>query len=204
MISPTVKRRVKRLILWMEVLLILILGAGMGVVLGAFYQIHKVLPPDAVLDHYRPPVGTKIISSDGTVLAKLAAENREPVTLDRIPADMQHAIVAIEDSRFYSHAGLDFRGLARALWADVAQRDAAQGASTITQQLARNMFLNSQKKLSRKIKEMLLAVQIEKNWTKDQILNAYLNQVYFGSGAYGVKAAAQTYFGMDVSKLTLE
>ena len=204
MISPTVKRRVKRLILWMEVLLILILGAGMGVVLGAFYQIHKVLPPDAVLDHYRPPVGTKIISSDGTVLAKLAAENREPVTLDRIPADMQHAIVAIEDSRFYSHAGLDFRGLARALWADVAQRDAAQGASTITQQLARNMFLNSQKKLSRKIKEMLLAVQIEKNWTKDQILNAYLNQGYFGSGAYGVKAAAQTYFGKDVSKLTLE
>lgn len=204
MISPTVKRRVKTILLWMEITLILVLGAGMGVVLGAFYQMNKSLPPDQVIENYRAPVGTKIISSDGVVLAKIATENREPVPLDRIPKHMQDAMVAIEDSRFYQHSGLDFRGLARALWANVTDREMSQGASTITQQLARNMFLSSRKKLSRKIKEMLLAVQIERNWTKSRILETYLNQVYFGSGAYGVKAAAQVYFGKDVKDLKLE
>jgi len=204
MISPTVKRRVKTILLWMEITFILILGAGMGVVLGAFYQMNKSLPPDQVIENYRAPVGTKIISSDGVVLAKIATENREPVPLERIPKQMQDAMVAIEDSRFYHHSGLDFRGLVRALYANVTDRDMSQGASTITQQLARNMFLSSRKKLSRKIKEMLLAVQIERNWTKSRILETYLNQVYFGSGAYGVKAAAQVYFGKDVKDLKLE
>jgi penicillin-binding protein 1A len=204
MISPTVKRRVKTILLWLEITFILVLGAGMGIVLGAFYQMNKGLPPDKVLESYRPPVGTKIISSDGYVLAKVATENREPVPLERIPKHMQDAMVAIEDSRFYQHSGLDFRGLARALWANVTDREMSQGASTITQQLARNMFLSSRKKLSRKIKEILLAVQIERNWTKSHILEMYLNQVYFGSGAYGVKAASQVYFGKDVKNLTLE
>ena len=198
MISPTVKRRVKTILLWMEITFILVLGAGMGVVLGAFYQMNKGLPPDKALESYRPPVGTKIITSDGVVIAKIATENREPVPLDRIPKHMRDAIVAIEDSRFYQHSGLDFRGLARALWANVTDREMSQGASTITQQLARNMFLSSRKKLSRKIKEILLAVQIERNWTKNHILEMYLNQVYFGSGAYGVKAASQVYFGKDI------
>src|SRR5437763_2368367 len=108
MISSTARRRIKKLVLWMEVLFILVLGAGVGVFLGAFYQMNKLLPPDAALDAYRPPVGTKIYSSDRVLLAKLAVENREPVNLDHIPKDMQNAIVAIEDSRFYTHSGLDF------------------------------------------------------------------------------------------------
>jgi penicillin-binding protein 1A len=204
MISAKVRRRIKKVLLWTEVLFILVLGAGMGIVLGAFYQMNKLLPPDAVLDRYRPPIGTKIYSSDGVLLAKLAAENREPIPLDKIPKNMQNAIVAIEDSRFYQHSGLDFRGLVRALWANISGRELAQGGSTITQQLARNMFLSQRKKISRKIKEILLAIQIERNWTKRAILEAYLNQVYFGAGAYGVKSAAQTYFGKKVEDLKVE
>ncbi len=204
MINPNVKRRIKKFLLWTEILIILILGAGMGVVLGAFYQMNKMLPADAALEHYRAPVGTKILSSDGVVLAKLAAENREPVKLDRIPKHMQDAMIAIEDSRFYSHRGLDYRGLTRAVWANISGRELAQGGSTITQQLARNIFLSSRKKISRKIKEILLAVQIERNWSKSKILEAYLNQVYFGAGAYGVGAASQIYFGKKIDKITLE
>jgi len=204
MFSPRVKRRVKTVLLWLEVTFILVLGAGMGIVLGALYQLNKGLPPDTAIENYRAPVGTKIVSSDGEVLAKLAAENREPVPLERIPKKMQDAIVAIEDSRFYQHSGLDFRGLARAVWSNVSDRELSQGASTITQQLARNMFLSQRKKLSRKIKELLLAVQIERNWTKARILEAYLNQVYFGSGAYGINSAAKVYFAKDVKDLTLE
>jgi len=203
MLSPTVKRRVKKILLWMEITLILLLGAGMGLVLGAIYQMNKTLPPDSALDTYRAPVGTTFLSSDGEVLAKLAAEYREPVSLEKIPKHMQQAMVAIEDGRFYSHSGVDFRGLARALWANLTGRELAQGGSTITQQLAKNIFLSSKKTLSRKIKEILLAVQIERNWTKSRILEAYLNQVYFGSGAYGINAAAKTYFGKPVQKLTL-
>src|SRR4051812_18157384 len=100
MFSPTVKRRVKKLLLWTEILFILVLGAGMGVVLGAFYQMNKLLPQVSRLDHYRAPVGTTIWSADGVKLAELAAEYRDPVPLDQIPKVMQQAMVAIEDSRF--------------------------------------------------------------------------------------------------------
>jgi penicillin-binding protein 1A len=204
MISVAAKRRIRKFLLWMEILFILVVGAGMGAVLAAFYQMNKLLPPDAALDNYRPPVGTKIYSSDGELLARLATENREPVPLERIPKNMQNAIVAIEDSRFYEHSGLDLKGIARAMWANISGHEMAQGASTLTQQLARNMFLNSKKKISRKIKELLLAIQIERNWTKRQILAAYLNQVYFGASAYGVQAASQAYFKKDVKDLRLE
>lgn len=201
--NPAVKRRIKKILLWMEILFILVLGAGMGIVLAVAYQVNKLLPPDSVLDHYRAPVPTKIWSSDGILLAKIAAENREPIPLEKIPKNMQDAIVAIEDARFYQHSGLDFRGLGRAVVANLSGHELAQGGSTITQQLARNMFLSPRKTLSRKLKELLLALQIERNWTKKQILEGYLNQVYFGAGAYGVRAAAQAYFGKDPSKLTL-
>ena len=203
MISPAVKRRVKKLLLWVEILFILTLGAGMGVVLGVYYQMNKTLPPDSRLDHYKAPVGTSIYSSDGVLLARFAAENREPVSLDQISPNMQHAIVAIEDARFYSHSGLDYIGLTRSLWANVRGQEMAQGGSTITQQLARNMFLSKRKKISRKIREMMMAVQIERNWTKRQILEAYLNEVYFGAGAYGVESASKVYFDKHAKDLTV-
>jgi penicillin-binding protein 1A len=204
MISRTVRRRIKKCLLWMEVLLILVLGAGVGVVAGAFYQISKVLPPQSYVSQYKTPAGTTIWSCDNVLLARLATENREPVPFERIPLVMQQAMVDIEDARFYQHSGLDFRGLLRALWVNLRGGDLTQqGGSTITQQLARNIYLTPTRTISRKIKETLLAVQIERNWTKKQILETYLNQVYFGSQAYGVQSAARIYFNKDVKDLTL-
>ncbi len=204
MISSTVRRRVKKVVLWVEILFILILGAGVGVIAGAFYQISKVLPPESYLKNYKTPAGTTILSADGVLLGRLAAENREPVSLARIPQVMQHAMIDIEDARFYRHSGLDMRGLIRALWVNVRGGDlTGQGASTNPQQLARNIYLTRSKTVSRKVKETLLAVQIERNWSKQQILEMYFNQVYFGSGAYGIQSAAKTYFAKDVRDLTL-
>src|SRR5262245_55275426 len=137
MISRTVRRRIKKLLLWMEVLFILVLGAGVGVVAGAFYQINKLLPPQSYLRQYKAPAGTTIWSSDRVLLARLATENREPVALERIPKIMQEAMIDIEDSRFYSHSGLDFRGTLRALFVNMRGGDLnQQGGSTLTQQLA--------------------------------------------------------------------
>ena len=107
---------------------------------------------------------------------------------------MKHAIVAVEDKRFYEHRGVDVRGMARALWADVSHRGAVQGGSTITQQFVKNAYLTSQKTIGRKLVEAALAWQLEQRWTKDRILTAYLNTVYFGNGAYGVEQASRIYF----------
>ncbi len=204
MASRTARRRFKLFLLWVEILFILVMGAGVGVVAGAFYQMSKLLPPDRDIAQYQLVVGTKIYSSDGFYLGSIADENRDPVELKRIPKRLQDAIVAIEDSRFYEHSGLDFRGLFRALWRNVSSGDLTQqGGSTLTQQLARQIYLSPKKTMSRKLKESMLAIQIERNWSKKQILETYLNQVYFGSKAYGVQAAAQTYYGKNVWQLNL-
>jgi 1A family penicillin-binding protein len=198
------RRRIKKLVLWAEILFILLLGAGVGIVGGAFYQIRKILPPEDIIRDFKPVQGTRIYSSDGVVLAQLAHENREPVPIDKIPKEMQEAVIAIEDERFYQHSGLDYRGLVRALWINLRGGDLTQqGGSTITQQLARNIYLSPQKTLPRKLKETMLAVQIERNWSKRQILEMYLNQVYFGSRAYGIQSAAKVYFGKEAKDLTL-
>lgn len=202
MISRTARRRVKKFLLWMEVIFILVLGAGVGVAAGAYYQISRVLPQGKYLEQYRTPVGTTIWSADGVRLATLSTENREPVTIDRIPKVMRDAIIDIEDSRFYQHSGVDLRGIVRALWLNLRGGDLrGQGGSTLTQQLAREVYLTKSKTLSRKIKEALLAIQIERSWTKEQILETYLNQYYFGSGAYGIQSAAKVYFNKDVKDL---
>jgi penicillin-binding protein 1A len=202
--SRAAKRRFKKVLLWFEILVILVLGAGVGIVCGALYQISKILPDERAINAFTPTAATTIYSSDGVRLAVLADQYREPVPLEKIPKHLQNAIVAIEDSRFYEHHGLDFRGVARALWENIRGRDLTQqGASTITQQLARNIYLTQRKTVSRKLKELMLAVQIERTWAKQQILETYLNQIYFGSGAHGVQSAAKTYFGKDVKDLNL-
>lgn len=145
-----------------------------------------------------------ILDQKGNVIEKvLAEENRTSVALDKIPKNLQNAFIAIEDERFYSHIGVDFRGILGALIDDIKAGSAARGASTITQQLARNLYLSSEKKIERKIKEAYLAIQIEKRLKKEQILEAYLNRIYLGQGAYGVQEAAQTYFSKDVGDLTI-
>jgi len=132
MFSRKARRRFKQLLLWAEILFILVMGAGVGVVAGAFYQMSKLLPPDRQIGNYQPVAGTKLYSSDGVLLGSIAQENRDPVEIKKIPKRLQDAIVAIEDSRFYEHSGIDFHGLARALWQNVRSGNLTeQGGSTL-------------------------------------------------------------------------
>lgn len=141
---------------------------------------------------------------DGKEVARLYVQNREKVSLDRIPDHLKNAVIATEDRRFYQHHGVDLWGVMRALYKDILAMEAVEGASTITQQLARNAFLSHEKTLLRKTKEAILAFAIERRYSKEEILEMYLNYIYFGNGAYGVQAASELYFGKDVSELTLD
>lgn len=152
------------------------------------------------IDEYA--VRSEVYGNDGGTIAVLhAAENREPVPLSEIPDKVKQAILAVEDAQFYDHAGVNVRALGRALLENVQAGEITQGGSTITQQLVKNVYLNSQQDFDRKTKEAALALRLEQEMTKDEILEAYLNTVYFGSGAYGVEAAAETYWGMHVDQL---
>ena len=151
-----------------------------------------------------PPASSQIYDSAGNEIANIhAAENRMPVKIENIPKALQQAFVAIEDNRFYEHRGVDPHGLARALYTNIMSNEVAEGGSTITQQLAKNAYLTQERTIKRKIQEVFLAIQLEKQYTKQEILELYLNQIYFGRGAYGVQAAAKTYFNKNVSDLDL-
>jgi penicillin-binding protein 1A len=146
-----------------------------------------------------------IYASDGkTILAVLRGdESRVVVESDRIAPVMKQAIVAVEDRRFWEHRGVDVRGIARAVWADIRSKDVVQGGSTITQQFVKNTYIANERTVSRKLKEAALAWQLERRWSKDRILTAYMNTIYFGNGAYGVEVAARVYFGSHADQLTL-
>ncbi len=147
---------------------------------------------------------TVILDRNGGLLARLFAEqNRSDQPLQKMPSTLRQAVVATEDQRFYEHAGVDPAGIARALVTDVVLGKKSQGGSTITQQYIKNAFGTPEKTLKRKVEEALLANKIEKSYTKDQILELYLNTIYFGHGAYGVESASQVYFGKSVDKLDL-
>ncbi|MCF8001156.1 MAG: penicillin-binding protein 1A [Halanaerobiales bacterium] len=183
------------------VALILIISLTMGVFIGAISWIIKDTPD---ITNYKGSSETTVIySSEGEELTKLYRENRTYVSLDKIPAHLKEAIVAIEDKNFYVHNGVDFFGILRAVVANIRAGYRAQGASTITQQLARNALLHQQKTYYRKIQEAYLALQFERKYTKPEILEMYLNEIFMGHSAYGVQAAANQYFGKDVSELTL-
>lgn len=172
-----------------------------------FLIIQMKQAPSAIDLSFSPPGRTEIFSSDGVLLADIYQYNRAVVPIERIPQNLRNATVAFEDKRFYEHQGVDFKGIARSLFQNIKSGDwKGEGGSTITQQLARNMKvdgLTRVKTVQRKLKEWIVANQIEKNYTKQDILWMYLNYVNYGSGAYGVQAAAQTYFGKDISKLDL-
>jgi len=173
-----------------------------GLLVGAATAIGQHLPSvDALYD--LPNEATRIYAADGELIASLYRENRDSVALSQVSETLQRAVIDTEDADFYRHRGISLRGIARAGLRNLQDRGYAEGGSTITQQLARNMFLTSEKSLTRKIAEVLLAVQIERRLTKSEILERYLNQVYFGQGAYGVQTAAEVYFGKPASALTL-
>ncbi|MDX6770063.1 MAG: PBP1A family penicillin-binding protein [Elusimicrobiota bacterium] len=178
-------------------LLGLILGlVGLRLLLVGLPQIHA-------LEDYAPSQTTRIFDASGVVAAELSIEKRALLPLSKIPVDLQNAVIAVEDDAFFKHWGLSPRGILRAAVRNLIARRVVQGASTITQQLAKQIFLKPERKLSRKMREVLLAIQIERNFSKPEILQFYLNQVYFGEGAYGAQAAARNYFGKEIGELTL-
>ena len=185
------------------ILFILIAGVVFGAIAGAILAITSDFPQIRSLETYRPPAVTRIYSADKKVLAELFVEKRDPVLLKDIPCFLKEAIVATEDRSFYKHSGVDLKGILRAAIKDILAGEFVEGASTITQQLAKTLFLTPQKTLVRKIKEAVLAFQLERRYTKDEILQMYLNQVYFGSGAYGVESAARIFFGKAAKDLNL-
>lgn len=181
---------------------------GLGIISAliiayAVIFINPRLPSlDAITD-YHPKIPLRIYSEDHVLLGEFGEEKRSLVKLDDIPADMKNAVLAIEDARFYQHGGIDYIGIARALLTDLLRGHASQGASTITMQVARNVFLSKEKTFSRKLYEVLLANKIEATLSKDQILEVYMNQIYLGQRAFGFAAAARTYFGKDLKDITL-
>lgn len=180
------------------VILVMITGIGCG-----FLTASMNTKPDLASD-IQPPASSQIYDINGNEIANVhAAENRRPVKISQVPKDLQNAFVAVEDNRFYEHMGVDPRGIMRALWSNVRGQAISEGGSTITQQLAKNAYLTQDRTLKRKVQEVFLALQLERQYTKQEILELYLNQIYFGQGAYGVQAAAKTYFGKNVEDLDL-
>lgn len=187
-------------------ILILAVAGAIGV-----FVLYRSNFKDISGTNYVPKEKTKIYTADNVEIASLFSENRTYVSLDQVPKDLKEALIATEDSRFYSHGGVDYWGILRAFVSNLASGSSTgQGASTLTQQLARILYLPDisteqtfMDSLNRKFKEISIARQLESKYTKDQILEMYLNEYYFGSGAYGVEAASETYFGKPVSQLNL-
>lgn len=200
------KQRRKGCLRWLILLFLLFLGALVAAFIVGYSVVRhfsKGLPDVSALKGYEPSQTTRIYSSQGELIATLFKENRTYSKFEDIQPAMLNAIVAVEDSRFRQHIGVDIRGVLRAAVYDFRHQGAHQGASTITMQLARNLFLTPTRSLERKIREILLSLEIEKKFTKDEILELYLNQIYFGSGAYGIASASELYFDKKPSELTI-
>src|SRR5712664_588200 len=161
------------------------------------------LPSLGALTEYQPKIPLRIYTADGVLIGEFGEERRAVVAIAEVPAELKNAIIAAEDERFYQHPGIDYVGVLRAAWANLVAGGRRQGASTITMQVARNFFLSSEKTLTRKLYEALLAFKIEHSLTKEQILELYVNQIYLGQRAYGFGAASQIYFGKALNQLNL-
>jgi penicillin-binding protein 1A len=181
-----------------------VLALGAVGLAGLFLWAGDDLPTPSAFQQITPRASTRIYDSRGLFIDQLYQENRQVVSLDQISPRFLQAVVDIEDHRFRQHWGVDVFGVMRAVLRNVVRRDiVGQGASTLTQQLARNLFLTREKTFSRKLKELLLALRIERTFTKDEILEMYVNQIYFGDGAYGIQATSRKIYGRDCSSLTL-
>ena len=178
-----------------------------GVAAGVIYValLIRTLPTPEQFQFHQTSQSTKIYDRTGKVLLYEihGEQKRTVIPFSEIPTYLKEATIAIEDANFYTRPAIDWEGILRSLWADIRAGAPVQGGSTITQQLAKNIFLSSQKTISRKVKEMILAVELEAKYSKDQILDFYLNQIPYGSNAYGVEAASQTYFGKPAKDLDL-
>lgn len=205
-VEPPRPSRGRRFALVLLRLLMVGLGlAALGVagVVGLFLYYGRELPDFEKLTDYRPPQVTRVYDRHGVPVAEFFHERRTVVPIDRIPRVLKQAVLAAEDASFYEHAGLDYLGIVRAVVTDVRQMRLAQGASTITQQVVKNLVLSSERSIARKVKEAILARRLEQNLSKDEILYLYLNHIYFGHHRYGVEEASRFYFGKSVDELSL-
>ena len=184
-------------------LIIFFLPTALGVALAYSLVNYLEIPDVKDLSAYAPRSATRLYADDNALFAELFVEKRIPIPLKEMPDLLRKAFIAIEDVRFYHHSGFDLRGIARAFYRNLMRQGMSEGASTITQQLARNLFLTPTKSVKRKIEEIILAINIERNYSKDEILNMYLNLIYLGEGTYGVEAASYTYFDKKARDLSL-
>jgi penicillin-binding protein 1A len=182
---------------------LILLSAASGVLAGLIFVYSTNLPKVAELENYRPDVMTQLYASDGTPIASFALEHRVIVSYDQIPPVMRDAILSIEDRHFESHVGVDVIRIVRAALTDLMEWHKEQGASTLTQQLSRRLFLTPEKNWKRKVEEALLAIQIERYFTKPQIFRMYVNQMELGYGNFGFEAASEFFFGKHMTELTL-
>lgn len=188
----------RRIRLFIALCLVVFAGLGFGYIFAAYQSL------PAVGNNMRPAVSSQVFDSHGRLITTLHSDqNRLPIDTNKVPQNLQNAFIAAEDNRFYEHIGIDPIGIFRAIFANLTNRGIAQGGSTITQQLAKNVFLSQEQTLKRKIQEAMLALEIEHKYSKKEILEMYMNQIYFGQGAYGIQTAAKTYFNKDVNELTL-
>ena len=202
--SSEPSHRGARLVRWLVLLFLFVLSVAGGSLTGLLIAYQTDLPQIETLEDYKPSIISEIYSDEGNVIAEFAVERRVVIPFEEIPQYLKDALVATEDKHFFRHPGIDPTGIARAAYVNLVQGRRGQGGSTITQQLSRLLFLTKALTYERKIKEAILAFQIEKNHTKDEILTLYCNQVPLGHGVYGVEAAAQFYFGKSTRDLSLE
>lgn len=193
-------KKIKRALAPVLLSIFLAIGACVGAV---YVYMEFALPDVSVLKDVHMQQPLRVYTADGKLMAEYGAKRRTPISAKEVPPQLIQAILATEDSRFYSHSGVDMIGVVRAAIAVITTGRKVQGASTITMQVARNFFLTPQKTYSRKIKEILLAIKIDQSFSKEKILELYLNKVYFGNRAYGVVAAAHVYYGKSLNQLTL-
>ncbi len=185
------------------IIIIAFLSILLGISAGGYVAYSMGIPSIEEIKQYKPSGGTKIYADDDVLIGELKAEKGNFVPLNNIPASIINSVVAVEDSRFWKHKGIDYVAIARAFIKDIIHVGLKEGGSTITQQLAKVVFLTPEKTIQRKIREAALAIKIEKNLDKKEILELYLNKIYFGHGAYGVEMASQIYFGKPVKDITL-
>ena len=183
--------------------LLVLIVVFLGMSIAGIKWFSRDLPSMARLEMIEPALKTRILAADSTVIKEFYIQNRILLPLEKIPIELQQAFLAIEDRRFYKHFGIDFVRLAAVAWKDLSHWNRREGASTITQQLSRDLFLTKEQTFPRKIKEALLAIRIERTYSKDEILELYMNQIYFGAGTYGIEAASRKFFGKPVSALEL-
>ncbi|EEX93497.1 penicillin-binding protein 1A [Vibrio orientalis CIP 102891 = ATCC 33934] len=190
---------IKRLFIFTLICIIL----GVGTIFGFYLYVKPELPDVATLKNVELQTPMQVFSQDGKLISQFGEKRRIPVAYDDIPRHLVEALIATEDSRFYEHPGIDPIGITRAAVVVALSGSAKQGASTITQQLARNFFLSNEKKIMRKIKEIFIAIHIEQLLSKEEIMELYVNKIFLGYRSYGFGAAAQTYFGKDLKDLSL-